>query len=301
VIGMNLTHGVDEAAPPEITHVRIWDNGVHWGAIHKAPDVYDWTFLDRLVDKYAGKHLTYVIAGCPRWLAKYPDNPHFAPWLGAGSNSMPFSVDEFNKFCWNLATRYKGRIKAYEVWNEPQLADFLFPYNDAECNALAAMTKRAYSTIKACDPAALVLSASVLPRASSGGMSKARRYLAAMQRKDWNVDAFTCHIYPEVGEGVTRWKSMLADVVSTLKSMGTPTSKLWITETSYGLLGPAITPAPARKLIEDTYKADGGRFIFWYAWDRRDLGGTFIGPGTVEGGPGSPAWESIKTSHTAPG
>ena len=292
MIGMHFREQEFAAIPAEVTHVRIWDAGVHWGAIHTAPDTYDWTRLDWIVDQCAGKHLTYVIAGCPRWLAKYPDNPHSAPWLGKGSNSMPYSLDEANKFAWNLSTRYKGRIRAYEVWNEPQLADFLYPYNDAECNTLAAMTKRFYSTIKACDPAALVLAASVLPRESSGGMSKARRYLAAMQRKDWNVDAFTCHIYPEQGYWAPRWKNMLSDTVSTLKTMGTPTSKLWITETLLGLLGPELTDATAiDNAVKGLYEGDGNRFVFWYAWNRQDLGGSMIADG-------KPTWASIKTHNT---
>jgi hypothetical protein len=291
---MGFTGGLDESWPSEVTHIRLWDNGVAWKDIHTAPDTYDWSRLDALVAKAGSRHLTYVIAACPRWLAKYPDNPHYAPWLGPGSNSMPYSLDEANKFAWNLATRYKGRIKAYEVWNEPQLADFLYPYNDAECNTLAAMTKRFYSTIKACDPAALVLSASVLPRESSGGMNKARRYLAAMQRKDWNVDAMACHIYPEVGYWAPRWGNMLQDVVSTLKSMGCPTSKLWVTETGYGLLGPDTTDQQDATAVKGTYDRDGGRFVFWYAWNRPDLGGMFIGPGSA-------SWTAIKANHTNPG
>lgn len=292
MIGMNFSGGVDEAWPAEVTHVRLWDNGVAWRDIHTAPDTYDWTKLDTLVTKAGARHITYVIAATPQWLAKYPTQAHYAPWLGPGSNSMPYSLDEANKFAWNLATRYKGKIKAYEVWNEPQLADFLYPYTDAECNTLAAMTKRFYRTIKECDPAAMVLAASVLPRESSGGMTRARRYLAAMQRKDWNVDAFTCHIYPEVGYWAPRWKNMLSDVVSTLKTMGTPTSKLWITETLYGLLGTEITDAAALdSAVQSLYEGDGNRFVFWYAWNRPDLGGSLMNTG-------KPTWDAIKAHHT---
>ena len=291
MIGMNLQGSQFDAIAPEITHIRLWDCGVHWGAIHIGPDTYDWTLLDSLVAKCGDRHITYVIAGTPRWLAKDPNQGHYAPWLGQGSNSLPFSVDEFNKFVWNLATRYRGKIRAYEVWNEPQLVDFLYPYNDAECNALATMTKRAYATIKSCDPAALVLSAAVLPRASSGGMTRARKYLAALQRRDWNVDAFSTHIYPEVGYWAPRWRSMLADVVSTLRTMGTPTSKLWITETLIGLLGPELTDDTAiDTAIEGIYEAANGRFVFLYAWDRPDLGGMRIASGTQ-------AWTSIKARH----
>ena len=291
MIGMNFSGGPGEVWPAEVTHVRLWDNGVAWKDIHTAPDTYDWGRLDALVDKAAGKTIVYTVAACPRWLAKYPDQPHYAPWLGPGSNSMPYSVDEFNKFIWNLATRYKGRIKAYEIWNEPQLADFLYPYNDAECNTLATMTKRAYSTIKNCDPQALVLAASVLPRESSGGMKRARKYLAALQRKDWNVDAFTCHIYPEVGYWGPRFASMLQDTMSTLQSMGAPTKKLWITEALFGLLGPELTDAEAiDTAIEKAYSAAGGKFIFWYAWNRPDLGGSVIYTG-------KPAWDSIRAHN----
>ena len=295
MIGMHFTSAGDfDSIPAEVTHIRLWDVGVHWGAIHTAVDTYDWTLLDSLVDKAAGRHLTYVIAGCPRWLAKYPDQAHFAPWLGAGSNSMPYSIDEANKFAWQLATRYAGRINAYEVWNEPQLPDFLYPYTDAECNTLATMTKRLYATIKKCDPAALVLAASILPRESSGGMKKARRYLTAMQRKGWNVDAFTCHIYPEVGFWAPRWASMLQDVVSTLKSMGAPTARLWVTETAFGLLGPDTTDEQDTTAVAGLYSKDGGRFVFWYAWNRPDLGGTFIDGSSA-------AWTAIKANHTNTG
>jgi hypothetical protein len=293
MIGLHVTDA-NADWPAEVTHARIWDMGVHWGAIHKSVDQYDWAALDAIVDRLAGKTIVYTIAGCPQWLAKYPTQPHAAPWLGPGSNSMPYSMDEANKFAWNLATRYKGRIKAYEVWNEPQLADFLYPYNDAECNALAAMTKRFYSTIKACDPDALVLSGSLLPRESSGGMTRARKYLAAMQAKGWNVDAMTTHIYPEVGYGASRWGSMLQDVISTLKSMACPTKKLWITETAFDLLGDVVPDDEARVKINGMYSREGGRFIFWYAWDRPDLGGVQVGPGTA-------AWDEMKSKHDNPG
>ena len=292
MIGMHFRENEFSNIPAEVSHIRIWDAGVHWGAIHTAPDVYDWSRLDWIVNQCAGKHLTYVIAGCPRWLAKYPDNPHSAPWLGKGSNSMPYSLDEANKFAWNLATRYKGRIKAYEVLNEPQLADFLYPYTDAELNTAASMQKRFYSTIKSCDPNARVYAASVLPRESSGGMTRARKYLAALQRKDWNADTMTCHIYPEVGYWGPRWKNMLQDVTSTLKSMGCPTSKLAITETALGLLGPPITDAAAiDTFVKAVYEAAGGRWVYWYGWDRPDLGGAIINGG-------SPMWESIKAHNT---
>lgn len=105
--GMGFT-SLDGWPGSGITHVRIWDIGVSWREIHLGVDVYDWSRLDAVVSQIQsmyGAKITYVIGACPQWLAKYPDQPYYAPWLGPGSNSMPYDMDEFNKFAWNLATR----------------------------------------------------------------------------------------------------------------------------------------------------------------------------------------------------
>ena len=201
---------------------------------------------------------------------------------------MPYDIDEFNKFIWNLSTRYAGRIMAYEIWNEPQLSDFLYPYDSAELNCLATMTARAYSTIKSCDGGATVLAASVLPRASSGGMDKASQYLSAMQANGWNVDSFTTHIYPNEGEGADVWSAMLSDAQSSIASFGPPTSSLWVTETNYNLLGAVISEEEAPGLINSTYAyslGQGVSEIYWYGWDTTaTLGGLNINHDTTAWG-----------------
>lgn len=208
---------------------------------------------------------------------------------------MPSDMDEANKFFWNLATRYAGRIHAYEIWNEPQLSDFLYPYNDVELGDLAIMTKRAYSTIKACDPNARIAAASLLPRASSGGMQKATKYLQAIQAQGWNVDLFNCHLYPNIGEGPDVWGSMLNDCRSTIASTGAPSGEVWVTETNYNLLGPVIPEESAPAYIDGTYaqaSAQGVTEVYWYAWDATAaLGGLDIRSGRS-------AWAAIRNHAT---
>ena len=158
-------------------------------------------------------------------------------------------------FVANLSQRYKGRINAYEIWNEPQLADFLYPWDSHNRNLLAQMTKDAIRIIQGNDESALCGSASVLPRDSSGGMKKAKKYLEALQKKDnkhWcGINFVATHIYPEPGKGAKRWNAMLGEVQDTLKEMGSPTKKIWITETLYGLLGdPIATDEKAAQLVK---------------------------------------------------
>lgn len=278
MIGMHFTSPQDNDPVGDVTHVRLWDCGVTWKDIHTAPDSYNWSRMDMLMDKYEGKHITYVIAATPQWAAADPNAPHAAPWLGAGSNSLPGDPDNsWKPFLANLSQRYAGRIKAYEIWNEPQLADFMYPWDTKQRNLLAQMTKDASRIIKCNDEAALIGSASVLPRDSSGGMKKAKKYLQALKDKNWcGIDFVATHIYPEPGKGAKRWNNMFWDVRDTMAEMNCPTKKVWVTETLYGLLGdPIATDEKAEQLVRDTYEYAGGKFVFWYAWNRSDLNSGF--------------------------
>jgi hypothetical protein len=61
-----------------------------------------------------------------------------------------------------MASRYKGRIRAYEVWNEPNLAR---EWGGRQPNATqyVALLREAYKRIKQADPNAMVISAGLTP------------------------------------------------------------------------------------------------------------------------------------------
>ena len=296
MLGMGFTQ-TNQEWPSEVTHARIWDIGCTWKDIHVAPDQFNWARLDEVLAKMEAsgyKHITYVIAATPQWAAQDPNAPHYAPWLGPGTNSLPGDPDNsWKPFVSNLSQRYKGRINAYEIWNEPQLADFMYPYDDKNRNKLAQMTKDASRIIKGNDSKALIGSASVLPRPSSGGMKKGGKYFTALKKKDkktWcGIDFVACHIYPEghTSQG-TLWKDYHKDVKQTMKDMDCPTTKIWVTETALGLLDDAGIAQDKvdkyTKTIKDYIK---GGFVFWYAWERPDLKGAWIGNGTYQ-------WDAIK-------
>jgi hypothetical protein len=68
----------------------------------------------------------------------------------------------FAEFCGAVATRYAGRIAAYEVWNEPNLAR---EWNSQPPNPgqYVELLKACYLAIKAADPQAIVVSAGLAP------------------------------------------------------------------------------------------------------------------------------------------
>jgi hypothetical protein len=104
-------------------------------------------------------------------------------------------------------------------------------------------------------------------------MRRASTYLRALKSHHWPVDFMNVHIYPEINRGVKRWKWMLRTTQVTLRLMRCPVRDLWVTETSYGLLGPAIPETEARQLFNGTPK---NLPVYWYSPGRPDLGGMNI-------------------------
>jgi hypothetical protein len=84
-------------------------------------------------------------------------------WTGAGApNGPPERYEDYGDFCYAVASRYKGLIHAYQIWNEPNLAREWGgrPPNPQEYVRLLSI---AYRRIKEADPDALVISAGLTP------------------------------------------------------------------------------------------------------------------------------------------
>ena len=88
-------------------------------------------------------------------------------WTGAGGpNGPPENYEDFGDFCYEVAKRYRGRIQAYQIWNEPNLAREWGsrPPNPEEYTRLLSI---AYRRIKEADPDAIVISAGLTPTGTS--------------------------------------------------------------------------------------------------------------------------------------
>ncbi len=302
ILGMHYTQ--DPGTPnSQIDWIRMWDNEVYWNRIHEGVDRYNWARLDYLVDGlYLGKKIVYCIGGTPEWLASDPNQSDYKPWMGKGSNSLPSltsggvdpygvtftkGIDEWNKFCYALADRYAGKIFAYEFWNEPQLLGYMAPWNQTTRDQLSRMIKRGAGTMKTVDPVAVMIGPSIFV-GTSGRVSRATKVVESLAGTQgsfgpWeNLDAMACHIYPAEGYGDVEWRRQLDENRSIISTNGGPT-KTWITETNYNLLGEVLPEnQDTYDLVANTYAQAGGKYIFWYAWDRTaDLGGLDINTTTT--------------------
>ena len=121
---------------------------VEWHTIEHGPDNFDWALLDRAVEACNGFGFKLLLG-----VTHAPD------WTRASEleSGPPANYAEFGRFMGQLATRYRGRVVAYELWNEPNLArewrgDTLDPAR------FVALVAEGAKGVRAADPDALVIS-----------------------------------------------------------------------------------------------------------------------------------------------
>jgi hypothetical protein len=128
-----------------------------WRDIELEKGKYDWSHADNIVmlAQHFNLKLLVRLDRDPYWDRTYPDGKGIA----AGP---PRSLDNFFNFCGVIAARYRGRVPAYQVWNEPNLAR---EWGGQPPNAADYVTllSGCYKAIKAADPNALVISAGLAP------------------------------------------------------------------------------------------------------------------------------------------
>ena len=117
---------------------------------------FDWYFTDRIVAdaEQRGLKVLFRLDSEPAWAA-----------LKKGvrsSNGPPEDPQDLGDFCHVLAERYTGRVHAYQVWNEPNLAREWGGYAPDPAGYVD-LLRACYVGVKTADPGALVVSAGLAP------------------------------------------------------------------------------------------------------------------------------------------
>ena len=106
----------------QIGALRLWDSTTRWADLEPSRGTFVFDRLDAYVAQAQSQGVTLlmVLGSSARWAAARPDEP--GPY-GPGSASEPASLADWERYVTVLARRYKGRIEAYELWNEPYFSD----------------------------------------------------------------------------------------------------------------------------------------------------------------------------------
>lgn len=117
-----------------------------------------WANYDSVVDvtQAFGLDLIARVDTSPDW-----SRPNRRPG-DAWHQAPPERFEDYGDFLYTLASRYRGKIRAYQVWNEPNLA-IEWGQQAPDPGAYTRLLGIAYRRIKEADPDAIVLSAAMAP------------------------------------------------------------------------------------------------------------------------------------------
>ena len=307
LFGMHVsTLSAGKEFPGKLGGVRLWDTGVRWDQIQKTQGEYDWDRLDKAVttaEQTGASEIMYVLGSTPEWAAKYvrPDTYYY----GGGTASEPAKLSYWREWIRAVATRYKGRITSYQIWNEANLASFFAPERPEHWKRMALLTDIAADEIRAIDRKAQIVSASstVIPTPKFQTESFFFRYLREIKRQKAKVDAISVHLYPWTtkGPGGGTPSERLAGLEmarTVVNKVGLSKVPIWDTEVNYGnrrdnghpeeVFGPKVGSAYLARTYIDSLRYDVTK-VFWYAWESQVMGisttqeasGNVLAPGTA--------------------
>ena len=126
------------------------------------PDVPDtWLKYDRIVElaEAYGLRLMTRLSNPPAWSRADPK---------AGDNAPPDNLGDYVNYAVAVARRYRGRIRHYQIWNEPNI----YPEwgnKPIDPAGYADMLCRTYAALKAVDPEIVIISAAIAPTIALDG------------------------------------------------------------------------------------------------------------------------------------
>lgn len=166
-------YGLNVAQPKATRYVS--EMGFGWVKYHVkwkdgepfAKGSYDWTNADDYPwDSYAGNYVRDTAPGM-KILLRVDTPPAWANG-GAGDQAPPNSAKDFGDFMQALSSYLKGKVAAYEIWNEPNISSE-WGGRSPDPAAYTDLLKEAYRGVKAGDPKAMVITAGMATTGGGGG------------------------------------------------------------------------------------------------------------------------------------
>lgn len=297
MFGLHVPKIADGTIPSvQFGSLRLWDSGVAWGQVEQSRGQYWWNGLDAAIGNgnKARANSLIVLGSTPTWAAS---NKKAGTYPNKGAASMPKNIQDWKNWVTAVATRYKGSVGAYQIWNEANLTN----YWTGSPKQMATLTKAAYTIIKSIDPSAKVVAASSTVRLTARYNAFFPKYLTALRKQGWPIDAVSVHTYPAGNEGPAARVQYIQKAQADMAKAGVPADReLWDTEVNYGIQGPGSIPgrqiggADAAAYVAQTYLDNirlGVARSYWYFWNQAD---GRVGIVMNDGTPAATAFQTVE-------
>ncbi|TXH72935.1 glycosyl hydrolase [Thiobacillus sp.] len=258
---------------------RLWDAAVSWSRLQPQKGQWDFSRLDKYaaMGNITGVEILLPLALSPGWASARPfEQSAYEP----GNAAEPADMENWRAFIRTVAKRYKGRIKHYELWNEPNHRRFF----SGTPEAYLALLREANSILKAEDPSNLLVG----PATTGDGKSLewVDEFLSLGGGK--YLDVLSHHFYVAHDKPETALPYMMRFKFLASKH-GLDSLPLWNTETgwwienesgrqetqgiasSWKILGAELAAAYVSRALILAWASGIERF-YWYSWDHKAMG-----------------------------
>jgi hypothetical protein len=247
---------------------------VDWASVEPAPGARDWSRLDAAVAaaEDQGLQLLLTVTRAPAWARP-----------GVPGDGPPADALDYAAFSGALARRYRGRVAAYEIWEEQNLAR-AWRGAALEPASYLVLLRAAYTAIKAADPAAQVITGGLAPTRVDDGVTAVddRVYLEGLYQQGvalvsdgvgahpggWanQPESYCCNADPEVtifdDHPSLFFRETLEAYHTIIVRYGDGDTLVWVTAFGWGSVeGLGVTPPPELAYVTENTAAEQGDFL----------------------------------------
>ena len=257
--GLHILHAVNGSTPwpsDQFGTLRLWDSGVDWHEINTSQGVYNWTNFDKWLT-LAQQHnveVVYTFGRVPNWANG-----------NQGTTIPPSNMQYWDDFVRAVVTRSAGRVKYWEIWNEPNDTHF---YNGS-VSTLITMAQHAYQIIKSVDPNAIILTPSPTWTATAP-----YQWMTTWLQNGGGTYADIIAFHGYVNSSPENIDSLAQKMRDTMNANGQSGKQLWDTEASWSGSDSCSTSIcdqdqQAAFLVRHymLHLSRGVDRYLWYAWE----------------------------------
>lgn len=261
---------------------RLWDANVAWPNLEPIAGKWDFSRLDKYVTmaEQHGVSILMPLGLSPTWASARPNEPSsYKP----GNAAEPRDIELWRNYVRTVASRYKGRILTYEIWNEPNIPKFF----SGNVEMLVKLAQIAREELRKVDPDIQLVSPGVTTGAKNH-LDYFDKFLASGGAALVDVIGYHMYIQDQEPEALI---PLVQKIRGVMKKHGVASLPLWNTESGLWIENSDGTPdhqmvakggwrklergQEAGSFLQRTFllaRAQGIERFYWYAWDNLALG-----------------------------
>ena len=289
--GMHIHRSTSGSAWPKVRFGawRLWDAGVQWAELEPSREKWQFGLLDQYVAmaRITGVSVLLPLGMTPKWAATRPSEPSA---YGDGRASEPRQLSDWKAYVRAIATRYQGRIREYELWNEPNSKDLF----SGSMSNLVELACTARDVLKEIDSGNRLISPAFT---GTRNIAMLDQFLKLGGRTCVDVVAYHFYVPEREPEDVFGYVKQVRAVMT---ANGLGQMELWNTESGWAIENrdgtqlrgipkewKRVRPEQSASYVSRTLllgRAAGLERFYWYSWDSDSMGLVEPSTGELKGG-----------------